>query len=78
VTAATPIAQSVSEAKPTISAVLATKIEKLIPTERIPLYPAIKPSGETQKGNLLKKFELKCLHLAACVPTHCSPRKSLL
>jgi hypothetical protein len=36
VTVATPTAQSVSEAKPTISAILATKIEKLIPTERIP------------------------------------------
>jgi hypothetical protein len=36
VTAAMPTAQSVSEAKPTISAILATRRHKLIPRERIP------------------------------------------
>jgi len=35
-TAATPTAESASEANPTISAIFATKLEKLIPTERIP------------------------------------------
>jgi hypothetical protein len=35
-TAATPIAGSASESKKTIRAILATKIQKLIPTERIP------------------------------------------
>ena len=54
VTAATPTAQSVSDAKPTISAIFAAKIEKLIPTERIPRRPAVfnrghtSPCGETR------------------------------
>ena len=34
-TAATPTAESVSEAKPTISGIVATKIQKLMPTVRI-------------------------------------------
>jgi hypothetical protein len=52
-TAATPTAESVSEAKPTISAILATKIQKLIPTERTPRRPAVIRRGHEPRGEFV-------------------------
>jgi hypothetical protein len=49
-TAATPTAESASEAKPTISAIIATKIQKLIPIERIPPVPMFKRGHEACGG----------------------------
>jgi hypothetical protein len=52
-TAATPTAESVSEAKPTISAILAAKIQKLIPTERTPRRPAVIRRGHEPRGEFV-------------------------
>jgi len=50
-----------SEAKPTISAVVATKIQKLISTERIPRRPAVIRRGHEPRGGLVPPQLTHCL-----------------
>jgi hypothetical protein len=57
-TPATPTAESASEAKVTISAALATKIQKLIPTERIPTAPMFKRGHDEVRGRVATLSQL--------------------
>jgi hypothetical protein len=50
-----------SEAKPTISAVVANKIQKPISTERIPRHPAVIRRGHEPRGELVPSRLTHCL-----------------